>query len=215
MTSTSPWTPAKLTRLVLSGQRCEDKTYPSLQHSDIDHDIERAFNGDQTLESCGQVKIETKIRFKILFNSGCGDTRAHLDLTFDRGVVEPEHDGDQDDGEDEDDEEADADGDQQTSHHAVGCVDLHKVESEEIFVCKTFLKTYIWNVPACHSHKEDKKKGYEDISNLKKSPEMKKKKMSISPSKERSPNDCQTTSPENLEPFYLKQYWEWSPEYLI
>ena len=124
-----------------SSRKYEDKTNPSLQHSDIDHDIEKAFNSDQKFESCGQVKIKTKIRFKLFFNSGCGDSRALLDLIPDWVIVEPEHDGDEDDGEDEDDEEADADVDQQTSHHAVRCVNLHKVKSEKIF-----LLNFSWNV---------------------------------------------------------------------
>ena len=109
------------------------ETYPSLQHSHIDHDIEEAFNRDESLESCGEVEIKTEIRSELfLFNSGCGDSDTHsAHLRFIPGiwvVVEPECDGDQDDGEDEEDEDADADVDQEASHHAVGCVDLHKVD---------------------------------------------------------------------------------------
>ena len=104
------------------------KLYPFLQHSDIYHDIEEAFEQDQSLECCGQVKVETNISFQILFNSGCGDPPGvFLDIR-DWVVVKPEQEGDQDDGEDEDDEETDGDGHQEAGHHVVGCVDLIKVD---------------------------------------------------------------------------------------
>ena len=169
MTSTFPWTPTKSISFCLD-KDIKSETNPILQHFDIDHHIEEAFKHDQNLESCGQVKIETKIRFKLLFfNPGCGGTRlAYLDFWMPNWVVvKPEHDGDHDDGEDEDDEEADADVDQQASHHAVGGVDLDKVEIGKN-CASNFFKTHIWNISTRHGHKEDEKKGYEDISNLKK-----------------------------------------------
>ena len=104
------------------------KLYPFLQHSDIYHDIEEAFEQDQSLECCGQVKVETNISFQILFNSGCGDPPGVLLDICDWVVVKPEQEGDQDDGEDEDDEETDGDGHQEAGHHVVGCVDLIKVD---------------------------------------------------------------------------------------
>ena len=104
------------------------KLYPFLQHSDIYHDIEEAFEQDQSLECCGQVKVETNISFQILFNSGCGDPPGVLLDIRDWVVVKPEQEGDQDDGEDEDDEETDGDGHQEAGHHVVGCVDLIKVD---------------------------------------------------------------------------------------
>ena len=133
MTSAYPWTPAKIQKVWLKIYIKQlFKTYPFLQHSDIDDHIEKAFKDDQSFESCGQVKVETKIRFELVFSSGCGGkTVAYLDIP-NWVVVKPEHDGDEDDGKDEDDEEADCDGHQQASHHAVGGVDLHiKVDSKK------------------------------------------------------------------------------------
>ena len=120
-------------RLHILIQTIQEKGSYICQHSHIDHDIEEAFNRDESLESCGEVEIKTEIRSELfLFNSGCGDSDTHsAHLRFIPGiwvVVEPECDGDQDDGEDEEDEDADADVDQEASHHAVGCVDLHKVD---------------------------------------------------------------------------------------
>ena len=85
-------------------------TYPLLQHSDIDYDIETAFNHYQSFEHCSQVEVKTRF----LNFDCCGKKGAHLDL-FDiaRVFVKPKRDGDEDDAKDENDEEAYGDGHKQ------------------------------------------------------------------------------------------------------